>query len=159
MDSTTEQASVRVDGIPSARWSEVEAASDLESAAGRKALESQLQRYRPSLIAHLRARFAFNLPEAEDLLHDFLQKKVLEVNLFAGARRGRGRFRSYLLSILDRFVISELRRQRSRQRRGASGAVALEELGDDPHPLAPAAAAPADLHWRHVRIGRYLVCL
>lgn len=149
MDST-EQASGSTGGIPSTRWSEVEAASDPESADGRRALESQLQRYRPSLIAHLRARFWLNLPEAEDLLHDFVHKKVLQANLFAGAQRGRGHFRSYLLNALDRFVISDLRRQNSRQRRGVSRMVALEELAEAQHPPAPAVTEPPELDWRQV---------
>jgi RNA polymerase sigma-70 factor (ECF subfamily) len=47
---------------------------------------------------------------AEDLLQGFLTEKVLEQRLIGFADPQRGRFRSFLLTALDRYVIDEYRK-------------------------------------------------
>ncbi len=53
---------------------------------------------------------------ADDLLQGFLTDKVLEQNMIALADPNRGKFRTFLLTALERFVIDTHRRQSARKR-------------------------------------------
>jgi len=115
-------------GLPVTRWSEIDAAGNAATERGQLALESLLGRYRPALIAHLQAKFELSMADSEDMLHGFIEKKVLQGNFIATAEPARGRFRTYLLSSLDRFAISELRRQNALKRRPSTELVPIEEV-------------------------------
>jgi RNA polymerase sigma-70 factor (ECF subfamily) len=103
---------------------------------GFEALESILARYRPALIAHIRAKFGCSLPDAEDHLHNFIEAKVLRKNCLAGADRTRGRFRTFLFAILDRFVISQYRRQNALKRSIDLRALPIHEISEEQLPRA-----------------------
>jgi len=78
------------------------------------------------MLAHLRWARRLSREQAEDVLQSFFQSKVLQQDLVSGADQTRGRFRTYLLAALDRFLVSELRKQNARKRRAAV-VVPLEE--------------------------------
>lgn len=63
------------------------------------------------------------------MLQAFVSAQVLEADLIAGARRERGKFRSYLLLALDRFVVSQ-RRNDSRAKRSPNGSNEPDSAGD-----------------------------
>jgi len=69
-----------------------------------------LQRYLPALRAYLRAQKRFDHEQVEDLLQGFVAEKVVEHNLIAQADRQRGKFRSFLMVALNRYVIDQARR-------------------------------------------------
>lgn len=99
--------------FPSTRWSQVAAAGQESPAGDRPLLGRLLQRYLPALRAHLTGRRWHLAPDqADDLLQGFLLKKVVERNLIAQADRNKGRFRTFLLTVLDRYVGDELQRKR-----------------------------------------------
>ena len=97
--------------FPTTQWSLVGRAGQ-EGKAARQALAELLERYYPALKSHIVRRRGLAEDEAEDLLQGFLSSRVLEKNIVAQADRAKGRFRSFLLTVLDHYVANELRRKR-----------------------------------------------
>ena len=95
-------------------------AGDVHAADRGAALEQLLIRYQPVLKAHLVVKKGTSPDEADDLVQSFIQEKILERNLLASFDSAKGKFRTFLLTSFDRFVI-DLWRKASReasQRRG-----------------------------------------
>ena len=94
------------------------------SADSRIALEELCAAYWPPLHWHLR-RLGFDPAQAEDLTQSFfarlLEKRLLDV---ADARRGR--FRTFLLTALRRFVINEWKHGTAAKRGGDSSRLTLD---------------------------------
>jgi RNA polymerase sigma-70 factor (ECF subfamily) len=95
--------------------------------AQREALEQLLTRYLPALQAHLVHTKGLSSENAEDLLQDFVAGKILERDLIARADRHLGKFRTFLLTALDRFLINRLRDVGAKKRAAGEGA---ERLGE-----------------------------
>jgi RNA polymerase sigma-70 factor (ECF subfamily) len=113
-------------GFPSTHWSIVAAAVASDTPASAGALAELLRRYRSPLVAHVCFRFHTSSDEAEDLVHSFIEQKVLQRELLHRANPRRGKFRTFLLESLDNFVRDQFRRQ-NRQKRKAE-TIPLEEL-------------------------------
>jgi RNA polymerase sigma-70 factor (ECF subfamily) len=94
--------------------------------------------WRPMLI-HLRYKGLSN-ESAEDLLQDFIVE-LLDQDLLSVADPQKGRFRSLLLTALDRFLISRVRYQQAAKRAPAS----LTSLDASAPDAVPATAADAAL--------------
>jgi RNA polymerase sigma-70 factor (ECF subfamily) len=120
--------------LPSTHWTEITSASDHRQDKGREALDRLLRRYQEALLAHI--TFKFRVPEdaAEDLWQGFVAEKVLEKELLAQANPARGRFRTFLLNALDRFVISQQRKDRAQKRSPEAGLVPLDKLTPEEEP-------------------------
>jgi len=132
-------------GFPSTHGSLVRGAAAGETGLRVQSLDVLLSRYRGPLLAHLRWTRRLPHAQAEDILQSFLHDKVLRQGLVAGADQARGRFRTYLLTALERFLVNELRRQNARKRR-ATREVPIEEHAEaigDPSP----ALDPFDVEW------------
>jgi RNA polymerase sigma-70 factor (ECF subfamily) len=114
-------------------WTLVDGARD-----NRADLERLLGQYWSPVYAFLR-RSGQSVADAEDLTQAFLSKVVLERHLIDQADRNRGRFRSFIMSSLSRFVIDEYR-----HRRGRDGRRAQTFVPDDPNALAAAEPSEAD---------------
>src|SRR3954452_18501690 len=98
--------------FPSTQWSVVgRAGSGANDDARRRALATLLARYLPALRSYLRAKHRVDPDRADDLVQGFLTDKVLEQDLIRQADRGRGRFRTFLLTALDNYVTSHVRRE------------------------------------------------
>jgi len=121
-------------GLPNTRWSEVDVAKDPDSPEGRVALEAILTRYRSVLITHLRAKFNLSPEDAEDTFHAFVERKILARNFIARVEPSRGRFRTFLLSSLDRFTISTIRHNRARKRTPEADLLPLHEVQEEELP-------------------------
>jgi RNA polymerase sigma-70 factor (ECF subfamily) len=115
--------------FPVTPWSLVMRAGEGGTIAVREALGTLLTRYLPALRAHLVLHRRIRPDVADDLLQNFVSRKVLEQKLIARSDRTRGRFRSFLLKSLDYYVIDQLREQ---QVRGGTPAVLSELEGFDP---------------------------
>jgi RNA polymerase sigma-70 factor (ECF subfamily) len=90
----------------------------------------------------------------DDLLQGFVTDQIVERNLLAHAQREKGRFRSFLLIALNRYVASELRHQHAHCRSPATPLLALDEqvLRGDPE-------APSELFdraWAKELVGQAL---
>ncbi len=146
-----------VDGrLPTTHWSLVARAGVRDDAAKREALGELLTRYMPALEAHLVHGKRLGPEEADDLLQDFIAGKVIEKDLIAQADREMGRFRTFLLTALDRFLIDTIRKESARKRSPGEGRlVAIGERAD----LLEAGSSPPDVFdvaWARRVVGETL---
>lgn len=95
------------------QWTLVAKAGDRGDPLHEESLSRLLDLYRPALCCHLVRRRRIDPEQADDLLQEFIVRKVLEYNLPARADRTRGKFRNLLLTALDNFI----RTQRGSQER------------------------------------------
>ncbi len=139
--------------FPETRWSLVARAGSPDATVNRAALEELLHKYLPALRAHLIVQKRVKPDRADDLVQGFISSKVVEQNLLRRADRERGKFRTFVLTALDRFIIDEIRKQQARRRAPAEGGVI--SLGDDPD-LASVSHQPVaafDLEWARQVLG------
>ena len=114
--------------FPTTHWSEVQCAgaAGMPEARGR-ALGSLWDRYRPALKAHLVLTRKVAADEADDLLQQFVLDKFIEGTVLAQADQNRGRFRAFLVTVLDNYCRSHQRRQGTRRRRPQRSIVPFDE--------------------------------
>lgn len=112
--------------FPQTWWAGVDRART--SGEGRsEALSQLLIRYWPSLLSHLQGRRGVDADRAEDLLQGFVSSQVLEHELLARADQSKGRFRTFLLTALDRYAANQ-RRAEATRRRAIPSAGSADEL-------------------------------
>jgi DNA-directed RNA polymerase specialized sigma24 family protein len=97
-------------------WSVVLAASGKDPAVGSSALEKLCQTYWRPLYAYVRRR-GHGPEDAQDLTQSFF-KRLLEKDYLRLADKERGRFRTFLLTSLQRFLINDWEHQRATKRCG-----------------------------------------
>lgn len=118
------------EGFPVTQWEMIEAASQPGLQEKQVALERVLTRYMPALKVHLLSQFRVSEDQAADWLQNFILNKVLKRNLIAYADRRRGKFRTFLLSSLDNFVIQEMRKEKAGKRSPTEPPVSLDDITD-----------------------------
>lgn len=136
--------------FPTTDWKTVSRAGHGDPATRAQALGALAARYLPPMRSYLLARWKVRADRADDLLQEFLTSRVLEQDLVGRADRGRGKFRTFLLTALNRFVVSEFRREQAAKRGPHESAV---PLAPDAHVPDPSQDGPDafDLAWaRHV---------
>ena len=106
--------------FPTTHWSLVARAGTDPGEAQREALGELVRRYLPALRVHLIVRKRLRPQDADDLLQAFLAAKVVEQNLVGRADRQKGKFRTYLLTALDRFVVNQLQHASAAKRSAAA---------------------------------------
>jgi RNA polymerase sigma-70 factor (ECF subfamily) len=141
------------------QWTNViEARADSASA-----LETLCATYRPALVAWLRGR-GESPQNAEDLVQGFFEQ-LLKREFLRGVARENGRFRTFLLTALQRHLIDEHRRTTAAKRGGGKGVASLDETNEEgDHVLDPASqtAAPDeafDVAWARALLARALAAL
>lgn len=125
------KSSDAVDAFPNTRWTLVNRAANDADKDTRQACGELLELYWPALVAHL--VYAWRIPreQAADVLHDFVADKVLERELLASADRERGKFRTFILTSLDHFIISKFRKEQTARRSpGPDAILSLEAISD-----------------------------
>jgi RNA polymerase sigma-70 factor (ECF subfamily) len=138
--------------FPNTNWSMVARADDVRSSVRRRALEALLKQYLPALRAYLVARGRVRPQDVDDLLQGFMASKVLEQEILRRADQARGKFRSFLMSALERFSVSEFRKQRAGKRSPGEGARGEDAASETEDP-GPDAAARFDLEWARQVVG------
>jgi RNA polymerase sigma-70 factor (ECF subfamily) len=106
--------------FPTTAWSLVARAGH-PGALSRDALGELLTRYLPALHAHLVHRRGFQPEAADDLVQEFIASKIVEKGLIARADQELGKFRTFLLTALDRFVANQIRDSRAQKRSPGEG--------------------------------------
>jgi DNA-directed RNA polymerase specialized sigma24 family protein len=91
-------------GFQPTQWTMVVEAGDPAHPQHEEALSRLLHLYRPALSSHLIRRRRLQPEQADDVLQEFIVRKILQYNLPAHADRARGKFRNLLLTALDNFV-------------------------------------------------------
>lgn len=123
-------------------WSVVQAVGENSSKA-QAALEQLCRAYWYPLYAFVR-RLGHGPHDAEDLVQGFFAA-CLEKNYLGAADRRKGRFRSFLLLALKRFMANEWDRQRTRKRGGDQTVISLDSLdAEQRYALEPADRLSAD---------------
>lgn len=137
-------------------WSLVRRIGRAGTEGKREALGQLMTSYLPALRAHLVYRKGFSPDEADDLLQDFVVNKIIEKDLVAQARHEAGKFRTFLLTALNRFVINRIRDQKAKKRSPERGAVVL--MGDDVEHIQSDEEPEQALHaaWAHGVISEAL---
>lgn len=120
-DSTESQAAPRV--FPATRWTLVLAAGATPSPESTAALEKLCASYWYPLYAFVR-RCGRPPSDAEDLTQEFFAR-LLEKRWLARADRDRGRFRSFLLTAMKRFLANEWAKEKTLKRGGGARFVPL----------------------------------
>jgi len=136
----------RREEFPVTQWTLVRAAgADANDSARRDALGRLLRRYLPAMEAHLGQK---RLPHdrVADLLQGFVSDKIVEQNLLARADRERGRFRTFLLTSLQHYVIDQFRQDSSSRRSPEGGPPASIASGAEPAVMGKPAEA-FDIEW------------
>jgi RNA polymerase sigma-70 factor (ECF subfamily) len=119
--------------FPTTRWSMVLGAGSTDSTA-RASLEKLCRTYRSPVLAYVR-RLVRDVDLAEDYTQAFFAR-LIENDTTTVADPARGRFRTWLLVAVQRFVGHEVERAHAAKRGGGSGHVDL----DDPVAVAGAVA-------------------
>ena len=107
-------------------WSIVLAAGRSDSTRARDALEKLCQTYWYPLYAFVR-RLGHRPHDCEDLVQAFFTQ-CLEKHYLVAADQAKGRFRSFLLIALKRFLANEWDKARTRKRGGGEPPISLDAL-------------------------------
>ncbi|HOA60961.1 MAG TPA: sigma-70 family RNA polymerase sigma factor [Verrucomicrobiota bacterium] len=106
-------------------WSVVVSARDQGSAQSAAALETLCRAYWYPLYAFVR-RAGHSPADAEDLTQGFFER-LLEKGYLTAAAREKGRFRTFLLTALQRFLANAWDRQHARKRGGFAPFVTVDQ--------------------------------
>lgn len=120
-------------------WSLILAAGETSSPRSVAALEDLCRTYWYPLYAYVR-RKGHSPEDAEDLVQDFFAR-LLEKRYLANADRGRGKFRSFLLTSLQHFLVNEWKKLQANKRGGGAWCVSWDEEQTESRYLAEHAEA------------------
>src|SRR5216684_1175739 len=122
--------------FPTTRWTLVVAAADPQRKEARSALVSLCEGYWYPLYAYVRRR-GYPADHAQDLTQDFFIR-VLEGRYLGRADQEKGRFRSFILTLLKFFLADQEDRHRA-HKRGGGMVVSLEfSSGEERYQREPA---------------------
>ena len=110
-------------------WSVVLAAGQAGAPRAEAAIENLCRTYWYPLYAYVR-RQGHNAHDAQDLTQEFFAR-MLEKRYLQLADRERGRFRSFLLTSLQHFLVNEWVRGQAQKRGGGQQSIALDEAAAD----------------------------
>ena len=127
-----ERAGILPAVFPATQWTDLARATLHGDDAGRAALESLCRAYWEPVRRAILTK-GWSSDEAADLAQSFFLH-FMEHGVLHRADRERGRFRTFLQSVLHRWLIDELRRRQATKRGGGHAAVALHEIPEPAHP-------------------------
>jgi RNA polymerase sigma factor (sigma-70 family) len=105
-------------------WSVVLQAGSTQGLSAYEALSQLCEAYWFPLYAYVRRR-GYSPEDAQDLTQEFFAR-LLAHNWIADADRNRGRFRTFLLTALNRFLSNEWDRARAQKRGGTAPVVSFD---------------------------------
>jgi RNA polymerase sigma factor (sigma-70 family) len=124
-------------------WSVVLSARRKDSPQSAAALEALCRTYWYPLYAYVR-RQGHSPPDAQDLTQEFFAR-LLQKDYLKAAAREKGRFRTFLIVALKRFLANEWDRLRAQKRGGGQPLLSLDtELAEQRYRVEPAEGASAD---------------
>jgi RNA polymerase sigma-70 factor (ECF subfamily) len=119
--------------FPSTNWEQLDSLRSREPADRRATLGTVIAGYWKPLNYYLRRR-GCDPEQAKDLVQGFLTDAI-EKQLFARGRRERGRFRSFLLSSFNHYVLNARRSERANKRHPEGGLLLLDDAAEASEPL------------------------
>ncbi|KKM73239.1 hypothetical protein LCGC14_1412500 [marine sediment metagenome] len=136
--------------FPDTEWTLVFRAAQ-DGQEQRQALADLLRRYLPALKAHLVRRKKIDRDRANDLVQGFAADKIVERDLLRHVTGKDGKFRTFLLTSLDRYVISQWRREGAQKRSPKE----LRSMDQVPEP-GFSIPDPFDVAWAREVVGESL---
>ncbi len=134
-DQKSEAAAPRV--FATTNWSVVQAAGQGDSAPARRALETLCRGYWYPIYVYVR-RKGHGPEDAQDLTQDFFTQLIAKEHLRL-ADREKGKFRTFLLAMLDHFLAREWSRAHRQKRGGEFTFASLDqETPEERYRLEPA---------------------
>jgi len=124
--SKSERLPARGDRFATTHWSMVVNAGGGRSPEASRALATLCENYWFPLYAFVR-RAGYSAEDAQDLTQEFFVR-LLDKHFLAAADRKKGRFRTFLLTAVKRFLANEHDRVRAQKRGGGQRIVSLEGL-------------------------------
>ncbi len=117
------------------RWTVIEQIKSASEAERRALTGDIVVSYWKPIYCYLR-RKGYDNERAKDITQGFFEKVVLGRGLVERAERGRGRFRTLLLTALDHYVSNVREAEGAQKRRPKEGVISLAEL-DEGHVRLP----------------------
>jgi RNA polymerase sigma-70 factor (ECF subfamily) len=115
------------DSFQTTRWSEIRRAKTNDETQRKVIVGNLLSRYWRPVYCYLRIK-GYDNEAAKDMTQGFFQEIVLGRGLIQKADESKGRFRTFLLKVLERYVATVHRRETARKRLPAGQRLQLEEL-------------------------------
>lgn len=146
--------------FPSTHWSVVLAAGQSGAPGAEQALETLCRSYWRPIYAYIRHR-GHDPYAAQDLTQEFFGW-LLQKEAIARADRAQGKFRTFLLTLLDNFLVDEYRKATRQKRGGGQPLLSLEAQAAEEiyKQTQPAGQLPPDKvydrHWALSLIERAL---
>src|SRR5687767_4810067 len=142
MSSSAELSSTPAGGFRPTHWSVVLNAKDLDTPNGQRALEQLCREYWSPVYVFIRRKG--NKPhEAQDLAQGFFER-LIEKEFLQHVDRKKGRFRTFLLTAVQRFLCNQYEHSQAQKRGGGATMISwdqdvaeglyLREPGDDSSP-------------------------
>ena len=120
----------------------------ISRARGSGNLGRLIERYRPWVLAHLASRFQFESADLQDILHSFVEQKILQDGLLSQADARRGSFRAFLRSAINNFAVSEIRRRKAQKRSSGGDLISIDLVSLSDIAAEPDAELPgSDIVW------------
>jgi RNA polymerase sigma-70 factor (ECF subfamily) len=143
-------------------WSVVLSARQKDSPQSAAALEALCRTYWYPLYAYVR-RQGHPPPDAQDLTQEFFAR-LLEKDYLKAAAREKGRFRTFLIVALKRFLANEWDRARAQKRGGGQALLSLDaEQAEQRYSIEPVEGSTAerifDRRWALTLLDRTMVRL
>lgn len=143
MPETTRSPGDGREWFATTRWSLVLTAADATSGPGTAALEQLCRSYWYPLYAYVR-RMGRSHQDAQDLVQGFFAA-CLHHGYLRSADRGKGRFRSFLLIALKRYLANQWDREQALKRGGDRTVISLDSLtAEQRYALEPVDRLTAD---------------
>ena len=131
-------------GFQTTHWSEIRNARTQDQARRRVVVDNLSRRYWKPIYCYLR-RKGYGNEQAKDLTQGFFHEVVLGRNLVQRANKTRGRFRAFLLTALNNYIIGVHRANVASKRRPADGIVSLEEFDEESMSITAKDMRPEDI--------------
>jgi RNA polymerase sigma factor (sigma-70 family) len=123
-----ESGSSSAESFQTTHWSVVILAGQQPSLESAEALENLCRTYWFPLYAYVRRR-GHEIEEAKDLTQEFFIR-LLKKDYLAHADPNKGKFRSFLLSALNHFLMNEWRRVQARKRGAGQPLISLDDTAE-----------------------------
>jgi DNA-directed RNA polymerase specialized sigma24 family protein len=107
------------------QWTQIQNAGTSEKELQGKSIENLLRRYWKPVYCYLRYKGHDN-ERAKDITQGFFHEIVLGRDLFQRADSRKGKFRTFLLTALDRYVADVFRKETARKRNPESELIQLD---------------------------------
>jgi len=129
------------DAFETTRWSRIRRARTHDQEHRRASVNNLLKRYWKPVYCYLRHK-GYTNENAKDLTQGFFHEIVLGRELIQQADQTKGRFRTFLLTALDRYVTSIYRKETAKKRLPGRGLAHLEAAQFPDLPVARSKSTP-----------------